>query len=95
MLRYDVPQRKEGHSVWIELSTFEELPEQHRKKTRPTMAQSMARKSSLEIEVSYGVVTRELLYADLLKAFPDLDPEITYITVHHKTDRPYQWPPIK
>ena len=59
------------------------------------MAQAIARNSSLELEVSYGTVKRSIPYSDLLKAFPDLDAEKTYITTHFKLDRPYQWQSVK
>lgn len=90
MLRYDIPQRNKGCSVWIELSTFEELPERYQKKRLPTLAQLMAKSAGYELEVSYGVVTRTLPYTELLRAFPDVDPEQTYLTLHYKLDRPYQ-----
>jgi len=91
MYRYDVPQRDEGYSAWIELSTFEELPEQHRRTTMPTMAQSMAENPILEMG---GINPRLIPYADLLTAFPDLDPESTYVICRFKLDRPYKWPPL-
>ena len=84
MLRYPVPSNHEDHSRWIELSTFDELPPGWQRKTIPTMAQAMANHPMLDIEIHYGVVTQALPYADLLKAFPDVDPAKTYVTIRHR-----------
>jgi hypothetical protein len=92
MLRYDVPQRDEGYSLWIELSSFEELPLEHRRTTKHTLAQLMTKGPILEIG---GIKPHLIPYADLLTAFPDLDPESTYVISHFKLDRPYKWPPLK
>ena len=94
MHKFTVPSLSEGYSVWIELSTFDELPLEQRRKTRPTMAESMAKKSMIEIESHYGLTTHAIPYSDVIKAFPDIDPEITYVTVHFKSHRPYKWPPL-
>lgn len=89
MLRYDVPQRDQGYSAWIELSTFDELPEHHQRTTKHTLAQLMAENPILELG---GINPRLIPYADLLKAFPNLDPESTYVICCFKLDRPYKWP---
>ena len=91
MLRFNVPSDSEHLSIWINLSTFEELPLEWQRKTKLTMAQLMAKSPMLEIG---GLNPRLIPFADLLSAFPDIDLEKTYVTTHFKLDRPYKWPPV-
>jgi hypothetical protein len=91
MYRYDVPQHNEGYSAWIELSTFDELPEHHQRIAKRTLAQAMAESSLLEIG---GINPHLIPYGDLLIAFPEIDPESIYIITRFKLDRPYKWSPL-
>lgn len=89
MLKFHVPSYNQNLSIWIELSTFDELPIEQQSPTRPTLAQSMAERPSIEVG---GLHTRFIPYADLLKAFPNIDPENTYVTTRFQTHSVSQWP---
>ena len=95
MLKMDLPSHHKDISIWLELSTFDELPLERRRKTRPSLAQQMAKQDLLEIEISYGVVTYAIPYTQILEVFPDLDPADTYITTTFKSHRPYKRLPLK
>jgi hypothetical protein len=90
MYKYTLTPPTDTVSVWLEFSTFDELPLTQQHKTRPTMAWSMARQPG--VEVSIQGATRTVSYAHILRTFPDLDPEMTYITTRYELPRSSRGP---
>ena len=94
MFKYDVLPLRDGYSVWIELRTLHEVSLEDGRKTKPAFSQLMAKSHMLEIESRYGVTTNTVPFADILKAFPDIDPENTYITLRFQLGSVYKWSPL-
>jgi hypothetical protein len=84
MLRFDLPQHDTRYSVWIELQTYDELPEKARGGVW-TLAQVMDAHEAIYILSPHTQQPmRTIAYTDLLAAFPDVDPEAVYVTIQYQ-----------
>ena len=78
MLKYDLPQHDTNYSVWLELQTYNELPDECRG-VAWTLSQVIAERNGIDV---MSANTQQKLYTvtypELLKVFPDLAPEEVY-----------------